>query len=118
MTTELRASSFVWWAGVAGWIDDMQSPRGGARLNGTVGVREWFLSAAERGNLVTVLDSRHREGVAWSFGNDVQPLVHGDAYFPELVRCVQAMQAGDLLLFTDWRERDKPWEAPCPGPSA
>ena len=81
----------------------MQSPRGGARLNGTVGVREWFLSAAERGNLVTVLDSRHREGEAWSFGNDVQPLVHGDAYFPELVRCVQAMQAGDLLLFTDWR---------------
>ena len=62
----------------------MQSPRGGARLNGTVGVREWFLSAAERGNLVTVLDSRHREGEAWSFGNDVQPLVHGDAYFPEL----------------------------------
>ena len=72
-------------------------------MNGTVGVREWFLSASERGNLVTVLDRSHREGEAWSFGNDVQPLVHGDAYFLELVRCVQAMQAGDLLLFTDWR---------------
>ena len=36
-------------------------------------------------------------------GNDVTPLVHGAAYFPELLRCVQLMRSGDLLLFTDWR---------------
>ncbi len=36
-------------------------------------------------------------------GNDVRPLVHGATYFSELVARVGAMEAGDLLLFTDWR---------------
>ncbi|MEU6759390.1 hypothetical protein [Streptomyces sp. NPDC046685] len=30
-------------------------------------------------------------------------LVHGAAYFKELLAAVHAMRAGDLLLFTDWR---------------
>jgi hypothetical protein len=49
------------------------------------------------------LDRRHGDGCSWSAGNDVEPLIHGSAYFPELLRGVQAMRAGDLLLFTDWR---------------
>ena len=64
---------------------------------------EWFLTAAERGNPATRLDDRRGEGLAWSTGNDVTALVHGVAYFAELLRSVQLMRAGDLLLFTDWR---------------
>jgi phosphatidylserine/phosphatidylglycerophosphate/cardiolipin synthase-like enzyme len=61
-----------------------------------------LLTAAERGNDHTVLD-RRRAGVAWSTGNDVRPLVHGATYFTELLRRVEELRAGDLLLFTDWR---------------
>lgn len=63
----------------------------------------WFLSAADRGNPDTVLDSRHDDGLAWTLGNEVTPLVHGSAYFAALLAAVQAMGDGDLLLFTDWR---------------
>ncbi len=66
-------------------------------------ISEWFLTADERGNTFTVLDDRHRSGEAWTFGNEVRPLVHGASYFSELARSVQAMRAGDLLLFADWR---------------
>lgn len=64
---------------------------------------EWFLTAGERGNPATTIDSRHRDGAAWTTGNDVRPLVHGAVYFAELLRRVRAMQPGDLLMFTDWR---------------
>jgi phosphatidylserine/phosphatidylglycerophosphate/cardiolipin synthase-like enzyme len=73
------------------------------RFNVTVGAREWFLGSVERGNPATLLDRRHPGGLAFTAGNDVTALVHGKAYFPELLRCVQAMTAGELLLFTDWR---------------
>ncbi|WP_405488900.1 phospholipase D-like domain-containing protein [Nocardia sp. NBC_00511] len=66
-------------------------------------VADWLLSAAERGNRATRLDRRHPDGAAWTTGNEVRPLVHGVSYFAELVRCVQLLRAGDLLLFTDWR---------------
>jgi phosphatidylserine/phosphatidylglycerophosphate/cardiolipin synthase-like enzyme len=68
-----------------------------------VGVAEWFLSAAGRGNPATELDRRRDDGLAWSVGNEVTPLIHGRTYFPELLRCVEQMQSGDVLLFTDWR---------------
>ena len=48
---------------------------------GKVGLDEWFLTAAERGNSTTRLDSRHRDGAAWTIGNRVRPLLHGAAYF-------------------------------------
>ena len=70
---------------------------------GTMGVADWFLSPSQRGNPATRLDRRHRDGGSWTAGNEVVALVHGARYFPELLRCVQGMQAGDLLLFTDWR---------------
>jgi phosphatidylserine/phosphatidylglycerophosphate/cardiolipin synthase-like enzyme len=64
---------------------------------------EWFLTADERGNPWTVLDSRHEDGKAWTMGNHARPLVHGAEYFSELFRRVETMSRGDLLLFTDWR---------------
>ena len=66
-------------------------------------IDDWFLTAAERGNPTTKIDGRHAGGAAWSTGNAVSPLVHGANYFAELLSRVSAMQAGDLLLFTDWR---------------
>jgi phosphatidylserine/phosphatidylglycerophosphate/cardiolipin synthase-like enzyme len=68
-----------------------------------VGVAEWFLSASGRGNDASELDRRRDDGLAWSAGNAVTPLIHGAAYFAELLRCVRLMRSGDLLLFTDWR---------------
>jgi phosphatidylserine/phosphatidylglycerophosphate/cardiolipin synthase-like enzyme len=63
----------------------------------------WLLAADERGNAATRLDSRHRDGTAWTTGNQVRPLLHGATYFAELLAGIRAMRAGDLLLFTDWR---------------
>jgi phosphatidylserine/phosphatidylglycerophosphate/cardiolipin synthase-like enzyme len=64
---------------------------------------EWFLTPKERDNPHTILDSRHGDGTAWTAGNHVRALVHGVTYFRELLKHVEQMQAGDLLLFTDWR---------------
>ena len=64
---------------------------------------QWFLSTEERGTPATRLDSRHTDSKAWSEGNLVRPLVHGSRYFEELAQRVAEMQAGDLLMFADWR---------------
>ena len=69
----------------------------------------WFLSAGERGNADTVLDHRRGDGLAWSRGNRVRPLVHGAVYFAELLSAVEAMEAGDRLMFTDWRGDPDEW---------
>jgi phosphatidylserine/phosphatidylglycerophosphate/cardiolipin synthase-like enzyme len=57
---------------------------------------DWFLGPDERGNATTAIRP-------WTTGNLVEPLVHGAEYFPRLVERVRALQAGDLLMFTDWR---------------
>jgi phosphatidylserine/phosphatidylglycerophosphate/cardiolipin synthase-like enzyme len=64
---------------------------------------DWLLTVSERKNSHTRIDSRHASCGAWTAGNDVRAHVHGANYFPELLRCIRAMGAGDLLLFTDWR---------------
>src|SRR4051794_21780865 len=79
-------------------------------------VTDWYLSAAERGNPATRLDRRHADGVAWTAGNEVTPLVHGAAYFRELLSCLAGVRAGDLVLFTDWRG-DPDQALDVPGPS-
>jgi phosphatidylserine/phosphatidylglycerophosphate/cardiolipin synthase-like enzyme len=66
-------------------------------------VEDWYLTASERGNATTTLDSRHQDGRAWTEGNRVVLLVHGATYFVELHRRVEEMAEGDLLLFVDWR---------------
>ena len=63
----------------------------------------WFLTAEERGNPDTRLDSRHSGGWGWTMGNDVVPLIHGAGYFRALHDAVTAMGRGDLIMFTDWR---------------
>ena len=73
------------------------------RLEENVEPDAWLLTHRERGNPATRLDAGHEDGTAWSGGNLVRPLVHGAVYFAELVACIGGMQAGDLLLFTDWR---------------
>jgi phosphatidylserine/phosphatidylglycerophosphate/cardiolipin synthase-like enzyme len=62
---------------------------------------EWYLTAAERGNPATGLD--RRTGAAWSSGNRVDVLVHGANYFAALRSCVEVLDVGDTVLFTDWR---------------
>jgi phosphatidylserine/phosphatidylglycerophosphate/cardiolipin synthase-like enzyme len=62
-----------------------------------------FLLPDERGNPHTRIDAHHPDGVAWSTGNSVRPLVHGRPYFAELHERVSAMGEGDLLFFADWR---------------
>jgi phosphatidylserine/phosphatidylglycerophosphate/cardiolipin synthase-like enzyme len=76
----------------------MQSdePPGGA-------LDKWFLTGAERGNDVTGLDRRHPDGAAWSEGNRVETLVHGETYFRRLLKAIGDLEAGDQLFFTDWR---------------
>lgn len=63
----------------------------------------WFITAQERSNPDTILDSRHVDGRSWTTGNSIEPLVHGSLYFRQLLSAVADMRAGDLLLFTDWR---------------
>ncbi len=76
----------------------------GARASSDVpDVTDWLLGTTERGNEATDLDRRHDSGRSWTTGNTVTPLVHGAAYFSELVEEIGATGAGDLLLFTDWR---------------
>ena len=62
-----------------------------------------FLTPAERGNPGARVDDHHEEGVAWSVGNTVRPVVHGAPYFAELAERVATMGEGDLVLFVDWR---------------
>jgi phosphatidylserine/phosphatidylglycerophosphate/cardiolipin synthase-like enzyme len=66
-------------------------------------IEDWFLASSERGNPATRLDARHPAEQAWSTGNLVRPLVHGAAYFAELLTTVRGMQRDDLLMFVDWR---------------
>ncbi len=65
--------------------------------------QDWFLTAAERGNHATELDRRRGDGTAWTAGNTVTPLVHGATYFARLVEVVTSTEAGDVIMFTDWR---------------
>ncbi len=63
----------------------------------------WLLTKSERANPRTVLDDSHPGDQAWSEGNLVRPLIHGSVYFRELYDAVEAAEAGDLVLFTDWQ---------------
>jgi phosphatidylserine/phosphatidylglycerophosphate/cardiolipin synthase-like enzyme len=56
----------------------------------------WFLTAQERGN-------PHSELPNWCTDNLAVPLIHGSAYFDQLVTEVEALHAGDYVFFTDWR---------------
>ncbi|BBH63703.1 phospholipase D [Actinoplanes sp. OR16] len=59
-------------------------------------LREWLLSAAERGNPDTSIPT-------WNTGNTAEALIHGQRYFDRLASEVEALEPGDHLFFTDWR---------------
>jgi phosphatidylserine/phosphatidylglycerophosphate/cardiolipin synthase-like enzyme len=63
----------------------------------------WFLTADERGNRATELDRGRDDGLAWTTGNHVDPLVHGAPYFARLVAAARGLERGDRFSFTDWR---------------
>lgn len=69
----------------------------------STGLENWFLTSSERGNDFTALDRRHLDGLAWSVGNGVEPLVHGATYFRRLLDAIRGLGPGDQLYFTDWR---------------
>ena len=54
----------------------------------------WFLTAAERGNESTTVDFRAAGRIAWTTGNRVRPLVHGAAYFAELLDAIRTLRPG------------------------
>lgn len=66
-------------------------------------IRDWLLTAQERGNSRTAIDAEHPGDHAWSEGNLVRPLIHGATYFAELHEKLTATAAGDTVYFTDWR---------------
>jgi len=55
---------------------------------------DWLLSANERGNPDTHIDSRNPGGLAWSSGNAVLPLPHGRSYFDALRKVVDETGRG------------------------
>jgi phosphatidylserine/phosphatidylglycerophosphate/cardiolipin synthase-like enzyme len=66
-------------------------------------LQDWFLTAAERGNRGTTIDTRRGDGRAWTEGNRVQALVHGAAYYPRLLAALRELGEGDLVGIADWR---------------
>lgn len=57
---------------------------------------DWLLSHTERGNDATDLQP-------WTESNTVRTLIHGSEYFPRLVRQLQDVGDGDLVLLAGWR---------------
>jgi phosphatidylserine/phosphatidylglycerophosphate/cardiolipin synthase-like enzyme len=66
-------------------------------------VERWFLSAAERGNPDSEIDTRHSDGRSYTLNNAVEVLIDGAAYFPRLYTVLTTLEPGDDVLFTDWR---------------
>jgi phosphatidylserine/phosphatidylglycerophosphate/cardiolipin synthase-like enzyme len=64
---------------------------------------DWFLTAHERGNPATEIDSQRLEGVAWTEGNHVSFHIDGATYFTRLAEAVSSLEPHDEIRFTDWR---------------
>ena len=63
----------------------------------------WFLTPEERGNPATKIDAWKTGGAAYTLGNLVRPLVHGQTYFRRLYDAICDLEPGDWVHFTDWR---------------
>src|SRR4051794_6576553 len=75
----------------------------------------WFLTAVERGNDDTELDSRHESGLPFTTGNDVRVFIDGASYFSRLHDALERLQSGDRVWLTDWRsDADERLLAACP----
>src|SRR5215213_2294201 len=63
----------------------------------------WLLTADERGNPATAIDTERGDGQAWTAGNHVTVHVDGAAYFGRLHQLLSGLGAGDWVYLTDWR---------------
>ena len=72
-------------------------------MPGDPAAERWFLRSDERGNPATSLDRRRGDGLAWTTGNHVEPLVHGRPYFEALYAALCRTGPGDSVSFADWR---------------
>jgi phosphatidylserine/phosphatidylglycerophosphate/cardiolipin synthase-like enzyme len=63
-------------------------------------VPDWMLSSSERRNDDSWL---YASGDPWSRGNLVRPLVHGAAYFAQLLEELRGLGEGDQVFLADWR---------------
>jgi phosphatidylserine/phosphatidylglycerophosphate/cardiolipin synthase-like enzyme len=63
----------------------------------------WFLTADERGNPCTDIDTRRGDGAGWAEGNRVRALIDGAQYFACLLDTWNELGRGDMVLLTDWR---------------
>jgi phosphatidylserine/phosphatidylglycerophosphate/cardiolipin synthase-like enzyme len=68
-----------------------------------MGLDDWLLEAAERGNPGTEIDRRHDHGLAWTEGNGAEVLIDGAAYFRRLHSALCECQPGEWIYFTDWQ---------------
>jgi phosphatidylserine/phosphatidylglycerophosphate/cardiolipin synthase-like enzyme len=66
-------------------------------------IRDWMLTAGERRNDDSWIDRGHPGDQAWSEGNLVRPLVHGAAYFAQLLEELRGLGEGDQVYLADWR---------------
>lgn len=64
--------------------------------------QSYLLTSAERGNPATDLDGRRPDGMAWSRGNLVRPLIDGAEYFRRLLAELTDTRAGDQIYFAAW----------------
>jgi phosphatidylserine/phosphatidylglycerophosphate/cardiolipin synthase-like enzyme len=69
----------------------------------TAAAQRWFLAADERGNPSSRIDRRRGDGLAWTDGNIVTPLIHGATYFGRLYHELSALGRGEQVWFLDWR---------------
>src|SRR3954453_4514398 len=100
--TSMRFARLECWVGEP-VPDSMSDSIPLARPSGSVSAADWFLSAAELLAAAPQLDRDTSAVDPWTSGNQLRPLVHGVTYFRELLRVVDALGPGDLLLFADWR---------------
>lgn len=63
----------------------------------------WFLPIEGRGNPDTRLDERRGDGCAYTLGNHVEAVAHGEPYMARLHASLCAMRPGDALYLIDWR---------------
>ncbi|MBW4079266.1 MAG: phospholipase [Acidobacteria bacterium] len=64
---------------------------------------DWFLTTEERDNPHSVIDARGASKAAWTEGNHVSLLIHGEAYFSRLLEELSALVQGDQVCIFDWR---------------
>jgi len=66
-------------------------------------LEDWFLSSRERGNASTSIDETTPNGLAWTEGNAVTPLIDGGEYFARLAAELRTAGPGDAVWILDWR---------------